>query len=120
MFILACPAWYGPTEHGEDYLVEVIAAAHSLSKAKYDVEFLLGVEALYCSELIYMADQIAAHKLGELPRLKVDLTDLVGLGRPYLSPDGLLFADNIHCIWDSDYEVNGFTGPQIEYILKEN
>jgi len=109
--VLECLDW------SQDYIKEVIKAVHSLKDSKYDVEFLLGVEALYCSELIYMADQLAAYRLGILPKLKVDLSDLVGLGRPYLSPDGLLFADNVRCVWDSDNEFKGLSGPEIEELI---
>lgn len=110
VFLLECLDW------DEPYKNEVIDATLALHGSKYDSEFKLGVEALYCSELIYMADQIASHRY-QGRSLKVDLSDLVGLGRPYLSPDGLLFAENIKCVWDSENEVTGKTGPQIEYVL---
>jgi len=110
--IMECVAW------DTKYIEELIDAAHSLKDSKYDMEFLLGVEALYCSELIYMADQVASFRLGELPRLQVDLSDLVGLGQPYLSPDGLLFSKNCWCVWDSDAELAGKMGDEIENILE--
>lgn len=75
----------------------LIPACKNLSDAKYDAAFELGVQALYCSELVYQAD---VEK-----RLKVDLSDLAGLGRPYLSPDGLFKAKNCELIWDSEKEV---------------
>lgn len=102
-----------------DYQRMVIEAARSLKNAKYDVEFELGVQSLYCSELVYQSDKIAYfnryEKEGTL--LQVDLSDLAGLGRPYLSPDGLLFAKNIRCKWDSDGQLAGKIGPQIELEL---
>lgn len=113
VFILECMDW------SDEYIAEVIDAVNSLKDAKYDQEFLLGVEALYCSELIYMADQIAAYRLGVLPKLQVDLSDLVGLGRPYLSPDGLLFAKNVICRWDSDNKFEHYTGESLELSLEK-
>ena len=55
--------------------------------ASYDIQFEFGIEALYCSELIYHAD--------EERRLDVDLSDVANLGRKYLSPTGLFNGDNI-------------------------
>lgn len=77
---------------------------------KYDIDFKLGVEELYCSELIY--------KIDNEKRLGCDLSDLVGLNKPYISPDGLLFAEHAVCVWDSDEKFTDMTGPQIERSLK--
>lgn len=112
--ILRCVDWVGT------YRQAVIDAALSLKGAAYDVEFILGIEALYCSELELQCDLIAADKLGVDPRLMVDLSDLAGLGRPYLSPDGLLFAKNVICIWDSDGVWTGLMGPEIESLLHDH
>jgi uncharacterized protein YycO len=60
----------------------------------YDIEFSLGVEALYCSELVY--ESYANNVLG------VDITDFAGLGKPYISPTGLYNAKNVTVIIDSD------------------
>ena len=75
------------------YALEVVKKAKSFKDAKYDSEFTLGVEALYCSELIYQADFEK--------RLKLDLTDLIGLNRPYISPDGLYDCKNCTVVFDS-------------------
>lgn len=94
----------------------VIPTCKSFSPAIYDVEFKgaevgtmttlntmqLGIPALYCSELIYLSDPEK--------RLGADLTDLIGIGRPYISPDGLAKAANVYCVWDSD---NDKVGPII-------
>lgn len=56
----------------------------SFDNALYDLGFSLGVEALYCSELVYQSDYEK--------RLQCDLSDLVGMGREYISPDGLSVA----------------------------
>lgn len=106
--ILKCIHW-GPV-----YSEFVAQAAISLQNAKYDTDFCLGVEALYCSELVVAADNKAARELYTEPKLRVDYSDLAGLGRPYISPTGLLFAPNVICEWDSDNEFTGLTGPEIE------
>lgn len=86
--ILRCNDW------DNDYKKLVIQKCLSFENAVYDLEFDLGVKALYCSELVYQSD--IEH------RLQVDLTDLEGLGRPYISPTGLYQAKNIKVIWDSN------------------
>lgn len=85
--ILRCHDW------DLEYLKKVIEQCISLQSAQYDIEFELGVKALYCSELVYQSDFEK--------RLKVDLTDIAGLGRPYLSPTGIYKAKNIDLVWDS-------------------
>lgn len=75
---------------------------------KYDNGFSLGVSDLYCSELFYQAEILTVGKF------KFDLSDLVGLGIPYISPDGLLFAKNAIVLYDSEYELTGMTGPVAE------
>jgi hypothetical protein len=78
------------------YVHEMISYIENYSHVGYDQMFELGVEALYCSELIYVAD---FEKRG-----KYNLEDLVGLGRPYISPQGLLEVENFKVIYDSDKE----------------
>jgi len=78
----------------EAYVDKMISKCKSFENSKYDTSFKLGVSALYCSELIYLSDFEK--------RLKIDLTDLAGLGRPYISPTGLYLAENVKVIWDSD------------------
>jgi hypothetical protein len=78
-----------------DYIKVVIEEARSHNKAPYDVQFLFEnyagkgsgkVEALYCSEHVYISDVKRI--------LDVDLTDLMGIGHMYLSPTGLYNAKN--------------------------
>lgn len=93
--ICRCPAW------DSKYINDVIIPnAKSFEDASYDVGFELGVKTLYCSELVYQADSER--------RLQVSLEDLAGIGRPYISPTGLLKAKNIEIVWDSDKEQNPF------------
>ena len=101
-----------------DYISRVIDACLSYQSAKYDAEFSLGIEALYCSELIWQADRAAYFKETEMlgSKLQVDLSDFAGIGQKYLSPDGLLFAKNVRCVWDSDNAWAGLMGPQIEEL----
>ena len=83
------PRWYALSD-----VERAIEKCKSLDGAKYDLEFDLGIEALYCSELVYQSY--------ENNFLKADLDDFVGLGRPYISPVGLYHADNLEVIVDSD------------------
>lgn len=85
-------------EATQDQINKAIDKCKSFRNAKYDLNFSLGVESLYCSELVYQSY--------ENNLLKADLTDLVGLGRPYISPDGLYIAKNLYVVADSDnYEI---------------
>lgn len=87
--ILRCVDW------DKDYRKEVIKKCVSFEDSAYDTEFSLSnIKAFYCSELIWASD--FEH------RLDVDLSDLAGLGREYLSPDGLYKAKNVKVIYDSD------------------
>ncbi len=88
--ILECVDW------DEDYIQAVIAKCLEFEDAVYDVKFHLGVKALYCSELVYQSDLEG--------RLDVNLDDLAGLGRLYISPDGLFKAKNVRVVWDSEGE----------------
>ena len=104
--ILACADWSDAS-----YIDKVISSCKSLAGAKYDVEFEFGVDALYCSELVYQADKLAGG------RLKVDLSDLAGLGREYISPDGLACGYNVWCVYDTDGVWNNLTGPDIRKLI---
>jgi hypothetical protein len=77
----------------EEYIRKVVEKCKSLQDTKYDIEFVLGIKALYCSELVYVSDFEN--------RLQVSLEDLVGLGRPYISPNGLYAAKNCDVVFDS-------------------
>lgn len=79
---------------GSSDVEKAIEKCKSFVGAKYDVEFSLGVLALYCSELVYQSY--------EDNLLGADLEDFVGLGRPYISPVGLYQADNLDVVVDSD------------------
>lgn len=59
---------------------------------RYDAKFTLGVEALYCSELLFQSDD--EHRMG------ADTSDLVSLGTPYLSPDGVYQAKGLQVIFE--------------------
>ncbi len=92
----------------EDYINNVyIPFVKNMRHAVYDKDFAgaseetakvltLKIPALYCSELVFQAD--AERRLG------ADLSDFVGIGRPYISPTGLTLADNVYCVWDSAAE----------------
>lgn len=93
-----------------DYKSRMKQRVRGFEGAVYDGKFDLGVSALYCSELVYQGD--FEH------RIQCDLTDLMGLGRPYISPTGLLIAKNMRCVFDSDNEYLGLMGFEIEKKLR--
>lgn len=78
----------------KEYIKAMIAKCESFQDCKYDLSFDLGVKALYCSELVYQADFER--------RLKIDLSDIAGLGRKYISPTGLWEAANCDVVFDSN------------------
>jgi hypothetical protein len=84
-------------DYDADYTEKVIAKCKSLLGSPYNVEFKLGIPALYCSDLEYVSDIEN--------RLQVSLEDLDELGRPYISPTGLYLAKNCTVVWDSDQEI---------------
>lgn len=75
------------------YIIKFLKKALSFKGAKYDQSFDLGIKSLYCSELIYHADIDK--------RLKFNLEDLAGLGRPYLSPMGIYNCVDLEKIYVS-------------------
>ena len=72
---------------------KVVEECKKYENLPYDVGFVLGIQALYCSELIFQSD--FEH------RAKFDLDDLKGLGQKYVSPTGLTKASNVKCLYDS-------------------
>ncbi len=90
-----------------------ISRALALVGKPYDTSFEFGVEALYCSELVYQCDKFAG------PLLNIDTSDFSGLGQEYVSPDGLLFAPGVRCKWDTDGLFTGLSGPEIEQLCKK-
>lgn len=89
--ILECP------DFTRDYIQQVVEKCKSFEDAKYDTAFHLGVEALYCSELVYQSDFMQI--------LDVSLEDQVGLNTPYISPTGLYRATNLTVVYDSDWDL---------------
>lgn len=77
-----------------DQVNRAVGKCKSFEGAEYDSSFDLGLKSLYCSELIYQSYQDNS--------LNANLEDFVGLGRPYISPEGLYHAENLKLIIDSD------------------
>lgn len=75
------------------YIDKVIEECKKYENVPYDVGFVLGIRALYCSELIFQSD--FEH------RAKFNLDDIKGLGQKYISPTGLTKASNVRLIYDS-------------------
>lgn len=72
-----------PSEQGG-----AIAVCKSLQQVKYDMRFLLGIEALYCSELCLVC-------WGN-EKLKADTSDFAGIGQPYVTPTDLYEAEGVY------------------------
>ena len=81
-----------PRAFDQPYIKKFIANVLGFEGAPYDTQFQLGVKALYCSELIYLSD--------EERLLNCNLEDLAGLGREYISPDGI-FNSDVEVIMDT-------------------
>lgn len=85
------------TKFDDSYTKAVIERCLSYKDATYDTGFELGVKSLYCSELVYQSDFER--------RLDADLSDIAGLGRLYISPDGIFKSPHVEVVWDSDKEI---------------
>ena len=85
--ILRCRDW------DQEYIKQVVETCRSFDGLSYDIKFELGIKSLYCSELIVASDPEK--------RLIVSYEDLIGLGRPYISPMGIYKAKNVDVVWDS-------------------
>lgn len=99
------------TPFDQDYIKTMIRECRTFDQAVYDIDFDLGIKSLYCSELIYHSD---IEK-----RLDLDLSDLHGLGRKYISPTGILTNKNLFCVYDSDGMFTGFDGASIEGMIND-
>ena len=93
----------------EPYTESTVAETLTYEGSAYDIEFILDVpedRAIYregarrrapflaCSELVYVADT--------QKRLKCNIEDVAGIGRPYVSPEGIRCAVNFVVKADSD------------------
>ena len=83
----------------DDYRKSMVAESSSYAHAKYDYWYDMankdekGVPLLACSELLYMSDFERT--------VRVNLEDVAGIGRPYISPQGLLNSPDLFIIYDS-------------------
>lgn len=80
----------------DKYRQEMINKDEELGFVPYDRKFELGIAALSCAERNYEIDFKKT--------LGASLEDIIGLGKLYISPDGLYKAKNIRIKWDSDWE----------------
>jgi len=87
VLLVDCKDW------DEEYRKKVVETAKGFEKTPYDYVFRPGIQALYCSELVYAADVER--------RLVVDTHDAIGVGTQYVSPQDILEADNAYVVWDS-------------------
>jgi hypothetical protein len=88
-------------DFSKEYINTVLiptALSDKFQRSEYNWKFdWSSLTSLYCSQLVYKAD--AAHKM------ELDIGDLVGLGVPYISPEGLYDMKNGTIVWDSDDEI---------------
>ena len=82
---------------GYDYRLHMVEIARSFIGKPYDSEFQFGVEALYCSEIVYLADK---EKI-----VKYDTSDLAGIGTKYISPKGITEGVGMLKLFDSEIEL---------------
>lgn len=86
----------------KEFRKAVIEAYMAFEGTPYDTKMELGTKALYCSESVYQAVLNAQKKLNDYSQcLDVNLEDLAGLGRQYLSPTGIYKAKNATVIHDT-------------------
>ena len=78
----------------EGSVEHAITKCKEFEDVKYDTQFDLNIHTLYCSELIYQSYINNS--------LQVCLDDFIGLGRQYISPDGLYNAKQLRVVVDSD------------------
>lgn len=83
----------GVKDATEEEKVAAIRKCRGLEWAKYDRFFILGIEALYCSELCLVS--------WNNEKIKADLSDFANLGQPYVSPTDLYEADGLYIKADS-------------------
>ena len=74
------------TDWDAAYKKLVVERCLTFEGVPYDIQFTLGIKSLACSELVYEADFER--------RLKCSLEDTAGLGRPYISPEGIRRSEN--------------------------
>jgi len=77
------------------YVESILERVRSKKDAAYDKEFSFKEDSFYCSELIYLCDWQR--------RIKCSTQDLLGLGWPYISPQGLLNAANVVVLREYKY-----------------
>ena len=88
--VLRCPAY------DQKYIEEMRKRDFDFheGRIKYDRKFDWFSKALSCSEHVL--------KLDVENRMQADLSDVLGIGRPYISPTGIYKAKNLKVVWDSD------------------
>ena len=75
------------------YTRKFIKNTLALEDVPYDYKFELGIKSLSCAELVWAADP--ENRIGAC------LEDVAGLGRDYISPQGIYNADNVTVVLDT-------------------
>lgn len=84
--ILRCKDW------GEEYAKQVVAKCREMEGVPYDVWFMLGGSALYCSELPWACDTLK----------KLSIKYSYTLGKALVLPMDIYDSGNCEIVWDSD------------------
>lgn len=92
--ILRCDEW-----RKDDYFKLVIAMCKSFVGTLYDVQFTLSIKLLSCAEMLWHCDPEN--------RAEVSTKDILGLGRPYITPQAYYKSKKMRVVWDSDNALAG-------------
>ena len=87
------------------YKQQFIKKCRSFEDVPYDDQFVLGVKALSCSELVWASDFEG--------RIGASTEDIAGLGREYISPSGIFKAKYLNYVIDTDNIVDS-SGTQLK------
>lgn len=79
-----------------DYTKLMVEKAKTFIGKPYDGSFQFGIEALYCSEIVYLADFEK--------RVRYDTSDFAGIGQQYISPKGITEGVGMIKLFDTEIE----------------
>lgn len=91
------------TKFNYAYKQKFIKKCKSFEGVPYDDQFVLGVKALSCSELVWASDFEG--------RIGASTEDIAGLGREYISPTGIFKAKHLEYVIDTDNLVDCARSP---------
>jgi hypothetical protein len=87
--ILRCDDWVA-----DNYIDIVLDICKSFVGKLYDVQFTLGIKLLSCAEMLWHCDPEN--------RAEVSTRDILGIGRPYITPNAYYKSKKMRVVWDSE------------------